>query len=81
MLPRMKNNKYCPVTLEPELEEIAALWTAGRRLEAARKMRRWARQLEISAKVMFLRDRTARARPGNRPPHLPGVVRLKLILN
>lgn len=77
---RMKTDKYCPVSLEPELEEIAALWPPVRRLEAAAKMRRWARQLEISARVMV-----SRARPDgggrNRRRPLPVVARRKLMWN
>jgi|GEM_PF-1768441 len=44
--------KYCPVTLEPELEEIAALWPAAKRFEMAEKFRRWARQLKVSGRIM-----------------------------
>ena len=44
--------KFCPVTLEPELEEEAALMTAEERLALAEKLRRWARQLEVSAFIM-----------------------------
>jgi len=44
--------KFCPVTLEPELEEEAALMTAEERLALAEKLRRWARQLEVSAYIM-----------------------------
>ena len=50
---RMKQKKYCPVTLEPELEEIAALWPALKRLEMARKFLRWHRQLKVSGKIML----------------------------
>jgi hypothetical protein len=50
---RMKTEKpYCPVTLEPELEEDAALWTPAQRLAAARKFERWARQLRVSAFIL-----------------------------
>ena len=52
MLPGMNDIKYCPVTLEPELEEIAALWPAAKRFEMAEKFRRWAWQLKVSARVM-----------------------------
>jgi len=44
--------KYCPVTLEPELEEDAALMTPEERLATAEKLRRWARQLEVSAHIL-----------------------------
>ncbi len=54
--------KYCPVTLEPELEEEAALMTAAERLALAEKLRRWARQLEVSAFIMKEISRR-RARP------------------
>ena len=36
--------KFCRVTLEPELEEIAALWPAAKRFEVAHKLKRWAKQ-------------------------------------
>jgi len=65
------------VKLEPELEEMAMLWPAARRLEAARKLERWARQLRISAKIMI-----SDALPkGKKPPCLPRVPRRKLALN
>jgi len=48
-------NKYCPVTLEPELERIAALWTPMKRLEMARKFEKWARQLRVSGRIMIFR--------------------------
>jgi hypothetical protein len=48
------------VKLEPELEEIAALWPAAKRFEMARKFGRWSRQLRVSAKIM-----SADARGGN----------------
>jgi hypothetical protein len=41
------------VELEPELEEIAALWSAAKRFEMARKFRRWSRQLRISGFILF----------------------------
>jgi hypothetical protein len=41
------------VELEPELEEIAALWPAAKRFEMARKFRRWARQLRVSGFILF----------------------------
>jgi hypothetical protein len=44
--------KFCPVTLEPELEEDAALLTSEERRALAEKLRRWARQLEVSAFIM-----------------------------
>lgn len=48
---------YCPVILEPELEQEACLWTARQRREAAAKMRRWARQLEVSAFILERRGK------------------------
>ena len=48
----MNPQKYCPVTLEPELEEDAALWTITQRRAAAKLYRRYARQLEVSANIM-----------------------------
>jgi len=41
------------VALEPELEEIAALWSAAKRFEMARKFGRWSRQLRISGFILF----------------------------
>ena len=43
----------CRVELEPELEAIAAFWSASKRFEMARKFRRWARQLRVSAFILF----------------------------
>lgn len=40
------------VTLEPELEGLAKDWNAEMRRIVARKFKRWARQLEISAEIM-----------------------------
>lgn len=48
---RMKHSRS-PVTLEPELEEMAALWTPAKRLEMARYFTRWARQLKVSAFIL-----------------------------
>jgi hypothetical protein len=47
------------VTLEPELEELATAWPPGMRLVVARKFRRWARQLTVSARIMMQQDRAA----------------------
>ncbi len=63
----MKNNKYCAVTLEPELEEEASLWTPGQRRAFASKLERWARQLRVSA---FILERQS---GGPRTPSLKGV--------
>ena len=40
------------VTLEPELEEVVALYTPGQRMELAQKFERWARQLRVSAFIL-----------------------------
>ena len=71
---RMKKG-YCPVTLEPELEAEACLWTPAQRRAAAKKMRRWARQLDVSAVIL---ERLLAPRP---KPALKGVPRRKLALN
>jgi len=64
------------VTLEPELEEIAALWPAAKRFEAAAKMRRWARQLTVSAKIMCMD-----ASPSPRRHGVPILPQRKAVLN
>jgi hypothetical protein len=69
---RMKSR----VTLEPELQEIAALWPPAKRLEAAAKMLRWARQLKVSAFIM-LRD----AKPFPRRLAVPTLPHRKAALN
>jgi len=51
--PKTKTKKARRVALEPELEEIAAFWSAAKRFEMARKFRRWARQLRVSAFILF----------------------------
>jgi len=63
----MNDKRYCPVILEPELEEEACLWTPGQRRAFAGKLERWARQLRVSA---FILERRA-ARP--RTPSLKAV--------
>jgi hypothetical protein len=40
------------VLLEPSLEELASCWSPAKRIEMARKMERWARQLFISAAIL-----------------------------
>lgn len=71
---RMKKENRARVTLEPELEQEAALWSPERRRAAANKMERWVRQLRISAAIME-RDRQVS------PPKLR-VVRLRVaVLN
>ena len=63
--------KLCRVKLEPELEEIAALWPAAKRFEVAQKLKRWARQLRISAQIMASDGRGRAPRPAS-VPSLPG---------
>ena len=72
-----KETKVSRVQLEPELEEIAALWPANKRLEVARKFKRWARQLQVSGRIM-LRDASGRTLP---PRGVPIVARQKAALN
>lgn len=69
------DRKYCPVTLEPDLEEEASLMTAGQRREFARKLERWARQLRVSAVIL---DRVSAPKP---PPSLAYVPQRRLLLN
>jgi hypothetical protein len=70
--------KFCRVTLEPELQEIAALWPAAKRFEVAHKLKRWAKQLKISAAIMASDGRAAQA---PRPSSVPALARRKAILN
>ena len=63
-----KEKKFCPVTLEPELEEIAALWGVNKRFEMAKKFRRWGRQLRISGFIML-----HASHPGPKRPALQSV--------
>ena len=51
------------VRLEPELEELAALWTPLKRLEVSKKLGRWSRQLRISAVIQLKDERAAARRP------------------
>jgi hypothetical protein len=39
--------------MEPELEDLAWSWSPAKRLEAARKMEWWARQLRRSAFILM----------------------------
>ena len=48
----MKKIKHSPVVLEPGLEEEVLLMTPAQRRAMARKFRRWARQLEVSANIL-----------------------------
>lgn len=50
------------VVLEPELEEMAALWLPAKRFEMAQKMERWARQLRVSARILSQTYAQARKR-------------------
>ena len=69
------NEKKNRVRLEPELEEIAGDLNAWQRRGMARKLRRWARQLEISA-LILLAD--AAPKP---PPALRPIAPRRLVLN
>jgi hypothetical protein len=71
-------SKFCRVKLEPELEEIAALWPAAKRFEVAQKLKRWARQLKISAQIMAS---DVRGRDSPRPASVPSLSRRKALLN
>jgi hypothetical protein len=51
--PKPHTRPACRVQLEPELEAIAAFWSASKRFEMARKFRRWARQLRVSGFILF----------------------------
>jgi len=64
---KMQKTKLCRVRLEPELEEIAALWPAAKRFEVALKLKRWAKQLRISALIMTSDGRGQKARPASVP--------------
>jgi hypothetical protein len=70
--------KFCRVTLEPELQEIAALWPAAKRFEVAHKLKRWAKQLKISAAIMASDGRAAQT---PRPSSVPVLARRKASLN
>ena len=61
---RMNTEPESRVKLEPELETVAAGWSEAKRLALARKLRRWAHQLEISAAILAL---DARRRNAHRP--------------
>jgi hypothetical protein len=61
--------------MEPELEAIAGDLNAAQRRGMARKLRRWIRELEITA---FILDRDAAPKP---PPVLRRLSPRKLILN
>ncbi len=69
--------KICRVTLEPELEEMAALWPAAKRFEVALKLKRWAKQLKISAQIMISDGRGQKPRVSS----VPALPRRKALLN
>jgi hypothetical protein len=73
-----KEKKYSRVQLEPELEQIAGLWPANKRLDVARKFKRWAHQLQVSGRIM-LRDAAAARAP--RPTTVPSLCAKKAALN
>jgi hypothetical protein len=64
------------VTLEPELQAIAAIWPAAKRFEVAHKLGRWSHQLKVSARIMI-----KNASPSPRPRVLPRIARRKARLN
>ena len=63
------------VTLEPELEEAAALLNPYQRRELARKLDRWSHQLRVSAAVL-LSNNSPKPRPS-----LRALGRRRLVLN
>lgn len=63
------------VVCEPELEEEIALFTPAQRIALARKLRRWARQLEVSAFIL------RQALGPKAKPSLRALSRRKLFLN
>ena len=48
----MEKVKRPLVLLEPELQQMAELWSVSKRLAMARVYARWARQLRVSAKIL-----------------------------
>jgi hypothetical protein len=56
------------VTMEPELEQIAGMLPPPARRQLAKKLRRWAHELEVSADVM---SRDEAYRPVKTIPRLP----------
>ena len=63
------------IRLEPELEERASLWTPTKRRAMAKKLERWAHQLEFSALIL---EAEAAPKP---PPRLKVLPPRKLALN
>ena len=49
----MQNARMKTVRLEPDLEKFAGDLNAWQRRELARKFKRWARQLEITALILI----------------------------
>jgi len=62
-------------TLEPEQEEETCFMTAPQRRALANKLRRWARELEVSAKMMEM-DEAPKPKP-----RIKYLSHRKLILN
>lgn len=73
--PKMPTRKTRRISLEPELEEVAAFWPAAKRFEMARKFARWARQLRVTAFILFQDSHPASK------PSLPAVALRKARLN
>lgn len=64
----MKDRKR--VILEPELEEIAMLWTANKCLDTGKQLKRWGHQLIVKGRIM-LSDARGRKLRRTSPPNLP----------
>jgi hypothetical protein len=73
----MKTRRYSRVELEPELQEMAELWDAEKRLRMAKMFLRWARQLETSGFILFY-DARGQIFPR---PSLRRILRKKASLN
>jgi len=73
---REKKARLWRVTMEPDLERMAAGWAPSVRLEMAARFRRWARQLRLSA-VIALADQ----RPPGRPRKLRPLPAARLVRN
>ena len=65
------------VQLEPELEDMAKNWSPEMRKIVAKKFRRWARQLDVSAKIIS----DVRCQAGLRSTSLPRLRPAKAVLN
>jgi hypothetical protein len=66
------------VRLEPALEAIVANWPPERRRKLAAKLGRWARQLELSARII---EKDLRALGIPRPPSLKWVKKERAQMN